>query len=159
MRGKLCAGALLAVLIVGALPAPADEPKTVADVLSQSKDHKILVESLTETKLIDTLAKGEWTVFAPTDSAFKRVDAATVKKMAGDKEAFKTFLQNHVAKGKLSAADVAKLDGKDVEMLSGAKFRVVVEGKNVFLGGAKLTTPDVKATNGVIHVVDAALLK
>ena len=159
MRGKLPAGLSLAILIIAVPLVSADEPKTIADVLAESKEHKILVESITETKLIDTLAKGEWTVFAPTDAAFKRVDPTTVKKMAGDKDAFKTFMQNHVVKGKLSAADVAELNGKEVEMLSGTKFRVTVEGKDVFVGGAKLTAPDVKAKNGVIHVIDAALLK
>jgi len=161
MKLKLTAGLALAALIVALLPAHAEEPKTVADVLTASKDHKILVELLTETGLIDTLGpkdKGEWTVFAPTDSAFKRVSEGTVKKMAGDKDGFKKFLQGHVVKGKLSSADLVERAGKEVETLSGAKLKIVVEGKDVFVGGAKLTRPDVKASNGVIHVIDAALL-
>ncbi|MBN9121949.1 MAG: fasciclin domain-containing protein [Planctomycetes bacterium] len=159
MKGKLLVGLSLAILIAAVRPAPAEEPKTVADVLAASKEHKILVEALTETRLFDTIKDGgEWTVFAPTDAAFKGLDEATDKKNAGNKAAFKKFMQGHVVKGKLSSADLVERAGKEVETLSGVKFKVTVEGKNVFVGGAKLTKPDVKAGNGIVHVVDSALV-
>jgi uncharacterized surface protein with fasciclin (FAS1) repeats len=159
MKGKRIAGLSLAALFVAVLPAPAEELKTIADILAASKDHKILVEAITETRLINTLGgAGEWTVFAPTDDAFKRLDEATLKRIAGDKDLLKTFLRGHVVKGVLSSADVVKLDGKEIETLSGSKFKVVVGGKDMTIGGAKVVKLDVKASNGVVHVIDAALL-
>jgi uncharacterized surface protein with fasciclin (FAS1) repeats len=159
MKGKRIAGLSLAALFVAVLPAPAEEPKTIADVLAASKDHTILRQAATDTGLIDTLrGKGEWTVFAPTDAAFKRLDEATLKRVSGDKELLKTFLRGHVVKGALSSDDVVKLDGKEIETLSGSKFKVVVGGKDMTIGGAKVVQLDVKASNGVVHFIDAALL-
>jgi uncharacterized surface protein with fasciclin (FAS1) repeats len=149
----------LAALLAAVGPAPGEEPKTIADVLAASKEHTILMQAATDTGLIDTLrGKGEWTLFAPTDAAFKRLDEATLKRVSGDKELLGAFLRGHVVKGALSSSDVIKLDGKEVEMLSGAKFKVAVGGKDMTLGGAKLVKHDLKASNGVVHVIDAALL-
>lgn len=157
MYTKPLAGAALALMMTAALNARAADEKTIADVLTESKDHKILLEALSERRLIDTLKNGEWTVFAPTDTAFKAVNEATAKKLA-DKTALKTMLQGHIVKGKLSSADLVKLDGKEIETLSGAKFKIVVEGKNVLVGGAKVSKPDAPASNGVVHILDAPLL-
>ena len=157
MSTKPLAGLSLALMIAAVLPACAADEKTIADVLTESKEHKILLEALSERRLIDALKDGEWTVFAPTDAAFKAVDEATAKKLA-DKATLKTVLQGHIVKGKLSSADLVKLDGKEIATLSGAKFRVVVEGKNVLVGGAKVSKPDVPASNGAVHILDAPLL-
>lgn len=158
MKARLFAGPFLAALIAAVLPVRAADEKTIADVLTESKDHKILVEALSERRLIDSLKeKGEWTVFAPTDAAFKKLDEATAKTLA-DKAALKTVLQGHIVKGKLTSADLVKLDAGEIEALSGARFKVAVSGKNVTVGGAKVTRHDVAASNGVVHVIDAPLL-
>jgi uncharacterized surface protein with fasciclin (FAS1) repeats len=71
-----------------------------------------------EAGLADKLGeKGEWTVFAPTDAAFKKIDKATLEKVKGDKEMLTKILTAHATKGTFLAADVVKLDGKEVETL------------------------------------------
>ena len=160
MKGKLFAGFGLAALIVATLPTArgADE-KTIAEIVAGSKDHTILLALVKEAGLTDKLGeKGEWTVFAPTDAAFKKLDKATVEKVKGDKELLTKVLASHATKGTVLAADVVKLDGKEVETLSGAKFKIEVKGKDVTVGGAKVTTADIKASNGVVHVIDTVLI-
>lgn len=159
MKGKLLAGVSLAALLATLVPAPAEEPKSIGDILAASKEHTILRQAADDSGLIEEFrGKGEWTLFAPTDAAFKQLNKATLERVSGDKELLKAFLRGHVVKGVLSSADLVKLDGKEVETLSGSKFKVEVKGKDVTIGGAKLVTRDVKASNGIVHVIDAALL-
>ena len=63
-----------------------------------------------------------------------------------------------MVKGTVPSAEAVKLDGKEAETLSGAKFKVAVDGKSVKIGDAKVTAVDLKASNGVIHVIDTVLL-
>lgn len=157
MKAKLFAA--VAVLALAAGGARADEPKTIADIVAGSKDHTVLLALVKEAGLADALKeKGEWTVFAPTDAAFKKIDEETLKKVKGDKELLKKILTSHAAKGTWLAADVVKLDGKEVETLSGAKFKITVNGKTVKIGDAKVTKADLKASNGVVHVIDTVLI-
>jgi uncharacterized surface protein with fasciclin (FAS1) repeats len=159
MKVKLFAGLSLAALMVAALPARAEEAKTIAGIVAGSKDHTILLELVKEADLADTLSgKGEWTVFAPTDAAFKKIDAETLKKVKGDKELLKKILLAHVVKGTVLSADVVKLDGTEVATVEGTKFKVSVDGKTVKFGPAKVVAVDLKASNGVVHVIDTVLM-
>ncbi|QJW95563.1 fasciclin domain-containing protein [Frigoriglobus tundricola] len=161
MMSKLIAAVSFAALALAVTSsvARAEEEKTIAGIVAGSKDHTVLLALVKEAGLVDTLSgKGEWTVFAPTDAAFKKIDEETLKKVKGDKELLKKILLSHAVKGTVLAADVVKLDGKDVETLSGAKFTVHVDGKTVKIGDAKVTATDLKASNGVVHVIDTVLL-
>jgi uncharacterized surface protein with fasciclin (FAS1) repeats len=146
--------ALLGVLFAASATSAADEDKSIADVLSESKDHTILLTALKEVGLYDTLrAKGTLTLFAPTDAAFKKLDEDTLKRIAADKTLLRKLLTAHVVTGKaLTAKNLAAIDGKE---LNG--FRVSVNG-GLKVGEAKVTTPDVPCGNGVVHVVDAVLV-
>lgn len=160
MKGKLIAGFALAALMAASLPTTrAADDKTIAEIVAGSKDHTILLALVKEAGLADKLGeKGEWTVFAPTDAAFKKLDKETVEKVKADKELLKKVLTSHAAKGTWVAAQVVKLDGKEVETLSGAKFTVKVKGDEVMIGDAKVTKADIKASNGVVHVIDTVLI-
>ena len=159
MKSKLIAAFSFVALAVAAIPAKAEDKKTIAGVIAGSKDHTILLALVKEAGLADKLAeKGEWTVFAPTDAAFKKLDEATLTKVKGDKELLTKILTSHATKGAVMAADVMKMDGKDVETLSGAKFPIHVKDKTVMIGDAKVTKADIKASNGVVHVVDSVLM-
>jgi uncharacterized surface protein with fasciclin (FAS1) repeats len=160
MKGKLIAGFALAALIAAVCPAArADDAKTIAEIVAGSKDHTILLALVKEAGLVEKLGeKGEWTVFAPTDAAFKKLDKALVEKVKGDKELLTKVLTSHAAKGTWTADKVVTLDGKDVETLSGAKFTVHVKGKDVMIGDAKVIKADIKASNGVVHVIDTVLI-
>ena len=161
MMSKLIASFafLAASLALAASPARAADEKTIAEIVAGSKDHTILLALVKEAGLAETLSsKGEWTVFAPTDAAFKKIDAETLKKVQGDKELLKKILLAHAVKGTVLSGDVVKLDGKEVETLQGTKFKVEVKGKTVMFGDAKVTAVDLKASNGVVHVIDTVLM-
>ena len=159
MKSKLIGAFTFAALMLMSAPARAEEPKTIAGIVAGSKDHTILLALVKEAGLAETLSgKGEWTVFAPTDAAFKKIDAETLKKVQGDKELLKKILLAHAVKGTVLSGDVVKLDGKEVETLQGTKFKVEVKGKTVMFGDAKVTAVDLKASNGVVHVIDTVLM-
>jgi uncharacterized surface protein with fasciclin (FAS1) repeats len=157
MKTQLFAAATALVVAAGA--ARADEPKTIAEIVAGSKDHTILLALVKEAGLVDVLkGKGAWTVFAPTDAAFKKIDEETLKKVKGDKELLKKILTAHVVKGTWPAAEVVKLDGKEVETLQGTRFKITVKDKTVKIGDATVTAVDLKASNGVVHVIDTVLM-
>ncbi|AWM36164.1 Immunogenic protein MPT70 precursor [Gemmata obscuriglobus] len=159
MKSKLIAAFSFLALALAASPAPAAEEKTIAEVVAGSKDHTILLALVKEAGLAETLSgKGEWTVFAPTDEAFKKIDKETLAKVKGDKELLKKILLTHAVKGTWGSGEVVKLDGKEVETLSGTKFKVTVKDKTVMVGDAKVTAADLKASNGVVHVIDTVLM-
>ncbi|MBY0458231.1 MAG: fasciclin domain-containing protein, partial [Gemmataceae bacterium] len=130
MSKLLCAAAFVALVFV-VTPARAADEKNLAEIVAGSKDHTILLKLVKEAGLVDALTgKDDLTVFAPTDEAFKKVPEETLKKVAGDKELLKKVLTSHVVKGKVMAADAIKLDGKEAETLSGAKFKITVKDKS-----------------------------
>ena len=151
MKAKLFA-ACAAALVLSA-SAKADE-KTIAEIVAGSKDHTILLKAVKEAGLADTLGgKGPFTVFAPTDEAFKKLGEEKIKAVVADKELLKKILMAHVIKDKaVMAADVAPLDGKEVN-----GFKVSTKD-GVKIGDAKVTKADIKASNGVVHVIDTVLV-
>lgn len=145
--------------------APADPVKnadtstqTIAEIAMADKNFSTLVEAVKAAGLAETLGKGEYTVLAPTNAAFEAVGKDKIADLLKDKEKLTAVLKAHVIKGSVMAADVTKLDGKEVETLDGSKFKVTVKDKDVMIGGAKVTKADVKAKNGVIHVIDTVLM-
>jgi uncharacterized surface protein with fasciclin (FAS1) repeats len=100
--------------------------------------------------------KGPYTVFAPTDAAFAKVPKAALARLARNKAKLRSVLLLHVAKGRLTAAKVTKR--RSVATLDGQRLAVRVRGGNVFVGGARVVTPDVTASNGVIHAINKVLI-
>lgn len=116
-----------------------------------------LAALLTEAGLVETLkGDGPFTVFAPTDAAFLKVDAKALEDLKADKAKLGDVLKAHVVAGKVMAADVVKLT--EVETLQGSKFPVKVDGDKVMIGDATVSQADVAAKNGVIHVIDTVLM-
>jgi len=135
------------------------EDKTIAEIVIGSKDHTTLLAAVKAAGLVETLSgKDELTVFAPTDKAFEKVGKEKIEAVLKDKDLLKSILTAHVVKGKVMAGDVVKLDGKEVETLQGTKFKIKVDGKKVFIGDAEVTVTDLKAKNGVVHVIDTVLM-
>ena len=157
MKAKLFAAGACALLLVvsAAPPTPAADDKDIVAVAAGSKDHTILVTAVKEAGLVDVLkGKGPFTVFAPTDAAFKKLGDDKLKAVVKDKALLTKILLAHVVQGKaVYAADAAKLDGKEVN-----GFKVSAGSGGVSIGGAKVTTADLKASNGVIHVIDTVLI-
>ena len=118
---------------------------------------KTLTSLLTKAGLASTLqGKGPFTVFAPTDAAFARVPKATLTALGKDRAKLRAVLLYHVVKGNVPATRVVKLN--TAKTLNGQSVGIRVTGGKVFVDGARVTTTDVKASNGLIHVVNRVLI-
>jgi uncharacterized surface protein with fasciclin (FAS1) repeats len=116
-----------------------------------------LVAAVDAAGLTETLSNdGPFTVFAPTDEAFKALPEGALEGLLADKKALTNVLLFHVVKGEVKAADVVKLES--AEMLNGEKAKVKVKKDTVMIAGVKVVKTDIIASNGVIHVIDAVML-
>jgi transforming growth factor-beta-induced protein len=132
-------------------------PKTIVQTAVAAGSFKTLTSLLKKAGLVGALqGKGPFTVFAPTDAAFAKVPKATLAALAKNKAKLRKVLLYHVVKGNVPAAKVVKL--RSAKTLNGKAVSIRVTGKNVSVGGARVTTPDVKASNGVIHVINKVLI-
>ena len=156
----------VAVMAVAAAPAsartdlnaaPSGAEKNIVQTAVAAGKFKTLASLLKKAGLAGTLqGKGPFTVFAPTDAAFAKVPDATLEALGKDKAKLRSVLLYHVAKGKLTAAKVVKRES--VKTLNGKRVKIRVRDDNVFVGGARVTTADVGASNGVIHVINKVLI-
>ena len=78
--------------------------------------------------------------------------------MAGDKKLLTSILTYHVVKGAVPASTVVKLNGKSVKTLNGKSVKITVKGGKVYVNKSKVIKTDVKASNGIIHVIDTVLI-
>ena len=160
----------VALVAVSAVVAAA-QSKTVVDVAVGSKDHTTLVAAVKAAGLVETLSgKGPFTVFAPTNAAFAALPAGTVDNLLKpeSKAALTGILTYHVVPGTLDAAAVVKAitDGHGkavVKTVQGGSLTATLEGKDVILtdekgGKAKVVATDLKAGNGVVHVIDHVVM-
>ena len=140
-------------------PAPAMETKDIVDTAVDAGSFSTLAAALTAAGLVDTLkGEGPFTVFAPTDEAFAKLDKAMLDDLLKpeNKDKLVAILTYHVVPGKVTAADVVKLTS--AKTVQGEEITIKVEGGTVMINDAKVTTPDVMASNGVIHVIDTVIL-
>jgi uncharacterized surface protein with fasciclin (FAS1) repeats len=136
---------------------PASAKKDIVGTAVAAGNFDTLAGLLKRAGLVKTLkGKGPYTVFAPTDRAFSKVPKATLDALAKDKAKLRSVLLYHVAKGKLTASKVVKRES--IKTLNGQRVRVHVRHGKVFVGGARVTTPNVAASNGVIHVINKVLI-
>jgi uncharacterized surface protein with fasciclin (FAS1) repeats len=152
--------ALLASVAGGASAAPAGHAKAKANIVQTAVaagQFDTLVSLVKKAGLVGALSgKGPLTVFAPTDAAFAKLPKSTLTALGKDKAKLKAVLLYHVVKGKVTAAQVVKL--KSATTLEGDPVAIKVTGGKVFVGGAQVVTADVKASNGVIHVINKVLI-
>jgi uncharacterized surface protein with fasciclin (FAS1) repeats len=153
--------AVLAIMAVGALAAPAASAQPSRDIVQTAKaagDFKTLVKLVKAAGLAKTLSGNtKYTVFAPTDAAFAKVPKKTLKALGANKAALKQVLLYHVVKGSVAARKVVKL--KSAKTVEGSRVRIKVRKGNVYLNGkTKVTTADVRASNGIIHVINKVLI-
>ena len=159
----------LAVLgLIGFSTAVAAEPAkphsadthTSANIVETAKSagqFNTLLKAATAAGLAGTLSDdGPFTVFAPTDEAFAKLPAGALDNLLQDKAQLKKVLLYHVAKGKVTAKQVTKMEA--VPTLAGSSVAVEVNGDKVMIGTAKVVKADVMASNGVIHVIDTVLM-
>lgn len=153
---RLIAAALISVGSFAATANAGDMKKDIVDTAMAAGTFNTLATALTEAGLVETLkGDGPFTVFAPTDEAFGKLPEDDLKAILADKELLTSILTYHVVPGKVMAEDVAGLEsattvqGQDV---------MVDTSNGVMIDAATVTTADIEASNGVIHVIDTVLV-
>lgn len=144
--------------------APASEgvttaqTQTIVAVASTNDNFSTLKAALEAAELTDTLAgQGPFTVFAPTNAAFEALGKEKVEALLKpeNKETLIKVLTYHVVPGQVMSTDLKSGQTKTVE---GGEVMVMVKDGKVKVNNAQVTQADVKASNGVIHVIDTVLL-
>ncbi len=155
---------LVSLLVFSSFPTAFAEEMQM-DIVETAVDagtFTILASALTTAGLVDALkGDGPFTVFAPTDDAFAALLAdlgISAEDLLANPD-LKNILLYHVLSGSVEAADVLALDdGTMVETLNGQSLEVTFMGGNVYVDEAKVTTTDIIASNGVIHVIDKVIM-
>jgi transforming growth factor-beta-induced protein len=131
--------------------------KDIVEIAMGDNRFTTLVAAVKAANLVETLkGKGPFTVFAPTDDAFKKLPAGTVEGLLKDIPTLKNILLFHVVSGKVMAADVVKLTSANTVL--GKPVAVNVTNGKVSVNNANVVITDIEASNGVIHVIDSVLL-
>lgn len=143
-----------ALLISACATTPA--PTTVAQTIAANPQLSTANRLIQEAGLTETLqGAGPFTVFVPNDEAFEAVPPAMVDALGKDKTRLKAVLTYHVIPGAVMAADVKNGPIKTVQ---GGELSLYRSGTFVTADEAVVTTADVRATNGVVHIVDKVLM-
>lgn len=133
--------------------------KDIVETAVSNGSFNTLVAALQAAGLVETLqGDGPFTVFAPTDEAFAKLPAGTVENLLlpENKDKLVAILTYHVVAGKVTAAEVVKLDSATT--LNGQSVQIMTKGGAVMIDGATVAAADVMASNGVIHVIDEVIL-
>lgn len=141
-----------------ASPAPMAQAKDIVAIASGDAQFKTLTKALTAAGLVPTLqGKGPFTVFAPTDAAFAALPKGTLEDLLkpANKAKLTKILTYHVVSGAVLSTS---LKSGDVPTVEKSPVKVVVSGGKVTVGGANVVKADIKASNGVIHVIDKVLI-
>ncbi len=162
---------ILTITMTIGLSSNANAQGTIVDVAVGNEDFSTLVTTLKAADLVTALqGDGPFTVFAPTNDAFAKVDAKTLSSLLEEKnqKALANILTYHVVSGKYAAADVVaaleKGKGKvELKALNGQVLTVMQKDGKIWLKDAKdnyseITATDVMGSNGVIHVINTVVM-
>lgn len=162
---KLLPSILIASSVLFAAPAFAAhhnemaKPESIVAIASKNDSFETLTAALKAANLVETLeGAGPFTVFAPTDEAFAKLPAGTLDSLLKpeNKDRLVAILTYHVVSGNVMAADVVKLSS--AKTVNGKEAKITVSNGKVMVDGALVTAADIKASNGVIHVIDSVIL-
>ena len=151
-------------VIDAVLMPPAEKPAptlNIVDTAVEAGSFTTLASLLVSTGLDVILADADsqFTVFAPTDEAFTKLDAATLSALQANPELLSNVLRYHVVVGvAVDAATATGLAGQSVETANGQSVNISVRGSDLFINDSKVVVADVLATNGIIHAIDTVLM-
>jgi uncharacterized surface protein with fasciclin (FAS1) repeats len=140
-----------------------DEPvasMTIVDTAVSAGNFTTLVAALQATGLDATLSdtSQKFTVFAPTDEAFALLGQETIDSLLMDTDKLSNILTYHVISGEVPASTAISLAGTKVAMVNGDEVGLSMPGDSLLINTVTVTTTDIMADNGIIHVIDAVLL-
>ncbi|GGB05260.1 fasciclin domain-containing protein [Allosediminivita pacifica] len=153
--------ALTATTAMAAAPALADShgmSKDIVDTAMEADGFETLVTAVDAAGLVETLkGEGPFTVFAPTDDAFAALPEGTLDTLLMDENSdqLTSIFTYHVVPDAVMSGDLE--NGMEVETVQGETLTIMTEG-GVTVNGANVTTADIEASNGVIHVIDGVLM-
>jgi uncharacterized surface protein with fasciclin (FAS1) repeats len=141
-------------------PEPEPEPMSIVDVAVANGSFTTLVAALEATGLDVTLSDmdSSFTVFAPTDDAFALLGDETIAALLDDTDTLTDILTYHVIGAEIDSSAAISSAGSTVEMVNGDSTGLSLDGDNLLVNTVTVTTVDVEADNGVIHVIDAVLI-
>jgi uncharacterized surface protein with fasciclin (FAS1) repeats len=155
---NLVVPALAFGLALGGINAHAAE-KNLVDTAKGAGQFKTLAAALDAAGLASTLkGKGPFTIFAPTDAAFAKLPAETLKDLLKpeNKQQLVAILTYHVVPGKIEAAKIVELD--EAKSVNGKTIDIEVKNGTAMVNDAKVTKTDIVASNGIIHVIDTVIM-
>ena len=131
--------------------------QSIADIVSGDSQFSTLLDALTAAGLAEEFSSGgPYTVFAPTNEAFEALPSDELNAILGDLDQLANLLQNHVVSGEYPASEVTGFS--EVLMLNGQTLPISTSSGSPMIGDATITSTDITASNGVIHVIDTVLL-
>lgn len=134
-----------------------EEVDSISSIIAQEPRFSTLATALEASGMLSALSMdGEYTLFAPTDQAFARLDPATLEALLADPEALRSVLAYHVLVGRAIGADLVNIDR--AQTLEGSGVNISVEAGNIRVDGATVTILNLIASNGVIQGLDSVLL-
>jgi uncharacterized surface protein with fasciclin (FAS1) repeats len=147
---------VLGATAIGARVATAEKIRAdIVDTAVQAGDFKTLAAALAAGDLIDTLkGKGPFTVFAPTDAAFAKIDPATIEKLKTDSDLLTSILTYHVVEGKLTPAELAGTH----KTIQGDEVTVEGSGTDFKVNEASVVCGNVQTANATVYIIDSVLM-
>ena len=145
---------LLALVACLALPASAQHRPDIVEIASGSDDFETLVAAVTAADLVETLqGEGPFTVFAPNDAAFAKIDEGTLQSLLRpeNRDRLTAILTYHVVPGRFSSAELGAID--ELTTVNGQTLRIGTR-----INRSRLVATDIEASNGIVHVIDAVLM-
>ena len=140
------------------VPARSSVPRgnTIAAIVANDPNFSTLLSAVQAAGLVDTLnSAGPYTVFAPTNAAFAKIPADQLQSILNDREQLRNLLLYHVVPGRVTAAQVVNLSSATTA--NGSDVRISRMNGNVMINDARVTRTDIRASNGIIHVVDSVI--
>ncbi|MGF1582218.1 MAG: fasciclin domain-containing protein [Gemmataceae bacterium] len=152
------AAAIVAFAFSTSVAHAGGKKKSIAGLAVGTKSLSTLVVAVKKAGLVKVLAKkGPFTVFAPTNDAFKKIPAEKLKAILKNKKLLTKILTYHVVPGTVTAKQVVKLS--EATTVQGEKISIEVkDGKVVLNGNSTVVATDIEARNGVVHVIDTVIL-
>lgn len=154
LRTRTIIAAIAALLFAASANA---QEKDIVDTAAEAGSFQTLLAAVRAAGLESVLrGEGPFTVFAPTDAAFRKLPAGTVEELLANPEKLKAILTYHVVPGRVMASEVVKLS--EAKTVNGETVDIEVKEGVVKVDNARVVQTDIRTSNGVIHVIDTVIL-
>ncbi len=148
----------VAVLPMGTPPEGDTSELNIAQIATGTSAVTTLTQLVVKSGLVATLRDGgPFTVFAPVSEAFAALPPETLVSVVEDNATLTKVLTLHVVPGTYESTDLMDLDGQTLTTVEGGELLVEMDGDDIIVGGAKIISPDIEASNGMIHAVDSVI--